>query len=184
MDIYEIIKSRRSIRAFKTDNISKDIIERILDAAIWAPSAMNGQNWKFYVLSGEKRDQFAKLLFPVFEATREKVLENYGPEGVELRRRLYSNAGGAPYVIVVYAEEGEWKRDLTGPGMACQNILLAAKAEGLGSLFMGAVKNVKDEVSRFLGENDGELLGAILIGYPDEDVEPKPRRDDRITWVD
>ena len=134
MDIYEVIKNRRSIRSFKKKPVKKSTLKKIMDAAIWAPSALNSQNWKFYVLTGESRDKFAKLLVPVFDQMESTIMRNYGPKAVEVRRKLYTNAGNAPVVIVVYIEEGNWDWDKTGPSMACQNILLAAQAEGIASL--------------------------------------------------
>ncbi|MCD6217299.1 nitroreductase [bacterium] len=180
MDIYTVIHNRRSIRAFKPDSIDDVVLNRIMDAALWAPSALNSQNWIFHVLTGKNRDGFAKLLTPVFEEMKDTILENYGSEAVEVRRKLYTNAGGAPVIIVVYVENGAWNWDKIGPGMACMNILLAAESERLGSLFMGAPIYVKEKVNEFLGVQDAELLGAILLGYPDEEVAPKPRLDNRI----
>jgi nitroreductase len=177
MNVYDAIHSRRSIRSFKSDPIDESVIERIMNSAIMAPSALNSQNWKFYVLTGESRDKFAKLLLPVFERMKDKILQQYGHEAVEVRRKLYTNAGGAPVVIVCYAEKGEWDWDPIGPAMACQNILLAAKSEGLGSLFIGSPKYEKESVNKLLNESDSILTGAILVGYPDENPSPKPRRD-------
>ena len=179
MNVYTAIKSRRSIREFKSDPIPDSTINRIMDAAIWAPSALNSQNWKFHVLTGEKRDQFAILLQPIFDQMKETIEKSYGPADVEIRRKLYMNAGGAPIIIVGYAEDA-WNWDLAGPAMACQNILLAATSEGLGSLFMGAVRYVKESVNEFLGEKDSFLLGAILLGYPKSIPEPRPRREGRV----
>ena len=177
MELYEAIKKRRAVREFKSDPINENVIARIMDAAIWAPSALNSQNWKFYVLTGEKRDKFAMLLKPVFEQMKDTIRKNYGERDVEIRRKLYTNVGGAPVVIVCYVEEGAWKSDKVGPSMACMNILLAATAEGLGSLFMGATHYVEDSINEFLGEKDKILLGAILIGYPESIPEPRPRRE-------
>lgn len=180
MDVYTAIYNRRSIRSFKPDSIDDDVINRIMDAAIRAPSALNAQNWKFYVLTGNSRDDFSKLLIPVFEKMKDTILQNYGHEAVEIRRKLYTNAGGAPVIIVAYVEEGTWDWDRTGPSMACMNIMLAAESEGLGSLFMGAPIYVKDTVNELLHEKAGDLLGAILLGYPDEEVEPKPRLENKV----
>ena len=181
MDIYDIIKSRRSIREFKSDTIDDPTLKRIMDAAMWAPSALNSQNWKFHVMTGEKRNRFAVLLKPIFDHMKDTIQKNYGPKDVEIRRKLYMNAGDAPVIIVCYAEDA-WNGDLVGPGMACQNILLAATREGLGSLFIGSVRYVKDSVNEFLGEKDLFLVGAILLGKPKLIPEPRPRRDGRVVW--
>ena len=184
MDLYKAIKTRRSVREFKSEPIPDDVLKRIVDSAMWAPSALNSQNWKFYVLTGDKRNGFAKLLQPIFDQMKETIEKNYGPKDVEIRRRLYMDAGGAPVIIVCYVEEGTWKSDVTDPSMACQNILLAATAEGLGSLFIGGVRHVKDSINKFLNEENLLLLGAILLGYPESIPEPRPRRQNQVIWLE
>ena len=57
MDIIEAIYKRKSIRGFKSDPVSKEILARILDAACRAPSAMNTQPWEFIVLTGDVLDR-------------------------------------------------------------------------------------------------------------------------------
>jgi nitroreductase len=182
LDIHNIIKSRRSTREFYPDPIDPSIIQRIMDSATWAPSPFNSQNWKFYVLTGNKRDQFAIRLQPVFDEMKDAILKTYGPKDVEIRRKLYQNAGDAPVIIVCYAEDA-WNGDLVGPSMACQNILLAAESEGLGSLFMGAARYVKDSINEMLGETELFLVGAILIGKPKVTAEPLPRKDGKVFFL-
>jgi nitroreductase len=57
MDLVEGIRQRRSIRAFTSKPVSKDIIKEILSATFWAPSAMNTQPWEFVVVMGKRLDQ-------------------------------------------------------------------------------------------------------------------------------
>jgi Nitroreductase len=52
MEFFDLVKNRRSIRKYKTQSVDKDDILKILDAANWAPSAMNWQPWEFIVVSG------------------------------------------------------------------------------------------------------------------------------------
>ena len=54
MELSEAIKGRRSVRRFRPDPVQRDVIERILELAQWAPSAMNRQDWRFIVVEGEK----------------------------------------------------------------------------------------------------------------------------------
>ena len=53
MDVYEAVTSRRSVRGFKDEPVSREILERVLDAASWAPSGSNIQPWNTYVITGE-----------------------------------------------------------------------------------------------------------------------------------
>ena len=57
---YQLLESRKSIRKFKHQDVSKEVIQRLLDAAMQAPSGKNRQNWLFYVVTGKKRDDYLK----------------------------------------------------------------------------------------------------------------------------
>jgi nitroreductase len=60
-EFYRLLQARRSIRKFKTDPLPRELVEKVLAAGFQAPSGKNRQNWRFYVLTGEKRDQYLKL---------------------------------------------------------------------------------------------------------------------------
>ena len=61
VDLHEAITERRSIRRFKPDPVPKEILERILEMAMWAPSGMNLQNWYFVVIGGKRKDALVDL---------------------------------------------------------------------------------------------------------------------------
>lgn len=71
MDIVEAIRTRRSIRAYKPDSVSKKVMEELLQAAIMAPSGSNTQPWKFYVVAGERKRQLDNLLLQCLDEGRE-----------------------------------------------------------------------------------------------------------------
>lgn len=56
--LYTLMRKRRSIRKYKPDAVPRKVLERILEAATWAPSGKNIQNWRFFVLQGQKRDEY------------------------------------------------------------------------------------------------------------------------------
>ena len=60
MNIYEVLKKRKSIRGYKPDPVSKEILQKIIEAAVRAPSAMNTQPWKLYVIAGDTLDKIKK----------------------------------------------------------------------------------------------------------------------------
>jgi nitroreductase len=105
--IHELFRTRRSIRKFKPDPIPNETLERITSAACWAPSAMDRQPWKFYVLTDEMRDRLATIHQPIFQQMEEAIRERYGEEGVDIRRRLYMNLGGAPVAVACFADKRE-----------------------------------------------------------------------------
>jgi nitroreductase len=125
MDFWQAVESRYSVRGFEAVDVSSETVDRILQAAIRAPSAGNRQPWHFYVV----RDLAAR---------QGLAAAAYGQEFI----------AGAPVVIVVCADPeqsaeryGQRGRDLycyQDTAVAAQNILLAAVASGLGSCWVGA----------------------------------------------
>ena len=96
MDLYQAIRERRSIRKYKPEPVPKDVILKVLEAANWAPSGMNLQQWKFYVLSGGKRDPITQL---------GRLTEKNYPPAASARTtgsvlRMGETYGGAPHIIV------------------------------------------------------------------------------------
>ena len=162
MDFSEAIKGRRSIRSFKKIEVSNDVVEKLIDAARWAPSAGNIQPWEFIVVRNS-----------------------------ETKAKLASAALGqtfvqeAPVVIVVCADEN---RALQGYGFrgkslfciqdtaaAAQNIHLAAYSLGLGTCWVGSFR--EDEVTEILQIPEGIRPVAIIpVGYPAESPAPPNRR--------
>ncbi len=61
MDLYEAIKGRRSVRKFKSTPVPKDLIEKIFEVSLWAPSGMNRQTWKFFVLAGGCKEELVSI---------------------------------------------------------------------------------------------------------------------------
>ena len=61
MDFYDVIKNRRSCRVFKPDPIPTDVLERIVEAALWAPSGKNRQNYRVFVVAGEKKEELVSI---------------------------------------------------------------------------------------------------------------------------
>ncbi len=187
MNIFELIRNRRSIRQFKPDPIPPDVLDRIMESAIWAPSAMNRQPWKFFILTDEMRDRLASLHQPLWENFKPALVERYGEEGAEKRRDLYHNFAGAPVAIVCFAEvsDGTEKMDIISASLACQNLVLAAWEEGIGSLMMTSSLAMKDEIAFLCGidQKKHEMVMVILLGATDETPDPPERRRKRIVHV-
>jgi len=187
VEIHELIKNRRSIRKFKPDPVPRDVLDRIMESAIWAPSAMNRQMWKFTVLQDEMRDRLAALHQQIFTVMEPKLRERYGDEGVELRRALYIDFARAPVAVACFTDTdgGSNKMDIVSVALACQNLVLAATGEGVASLIMGSSLQIEDEISILCGmdQSKSELAMIILLGYADETPEPPERRKNRVIYV-
>ncbi len=192
---YELLKSRKSIRKFKTMAPSKETIQRILEAAMHAPSGKNLQNWRFYVLQGKKRDEYLKLSQKSWLGLKEYLEKKLKPSLFQFTERFFFTLGDAPVVIVCYSLNDPQEKYNTSIGsvyMAVENMNLAALAEGLGSCTMGAPLEIRHEIDEFLGvtglqeykEKRLELLCAVVLGYPDHEPPKAPRQtDERIHWL-
>ena len=184
---YEIIKARKSIRKFKSTPIPKEKLDRILEAAMHAPSGKNLQNWRFYVLQGKKRDDYLKLSQKSWLGIKDNLEKKLKPSLLQFTERFFFTLGDAPVVIICYSLNDPQERYHTSIGsvyMAVENMNLAAVAEGLGSCTMGAPLEIRTEVDEFLGvtelqeykEKKLELLCALVLGYPDHEPPKAPRQ--------
>lgn len=173
----ETIANRHSVRQFTDTPLDEDLIKRILDAANQAPSAHNQQSWKFIVLKSGKKQQLANLV-----AQRAAAFPK--PSSAILRMAARSLAS-APVVIGVtntgslirhgrelfnIEPERSWDffrtMEIQSSAAAVENLLLAATSLGLGSVWLGILYLIKDDVLTFLGEEQGEFMAVIPVGYP------------------
>jgi nitroreductase len=172
MDIYELIKSRRSIRAYIPGKpVPPEMLDRILEAGLWAASGKNLQNWRFFVLTGEKRDEFVRLSQKSWLSIKDKLEKMLKPSLYKFTERFFFTLGDAPVVVIAFAEIGPEDQPQTQLGnvyMAVENMVLAAQAEGLGSCIMGAPLEVEADVKKFLGveREDWKLVCGLVMGYP------------------
>ncbi len=155
MDILELIKTRRSVRRFKNKDVSKEIIDNILEAGRWAPSGLNNQPWKFMVLVKEAKDSLA-------ECTK------------------YSDiVKGADKLIVVFFDKGDSynrDKDLMAIGACIQNMLISIHSKGLGACWLGEILNQKTRLHKLLKTPKNLELAAVLaLGFP-LDFPRGPRR--------
>ena len=190
MDTQESLLNRRSIRKYLKDPVPLETIREIMTVAIWAPSGGNSQPWRFYVATGDKRDQLVQAMIestgpdaPSVEAFEEMVLriEEEGrnaPDGIswyEMNEQTmnFARFGSirfyqAPVAIVVAKPQtGGSSLDI---GAAVENLLIAAQAEGLGTCWLGMPLMFKDKIREVLDIPGGEeLVTSISLGYPDND---------------
>ena len=166
MSIDEAIKGRRSVRTYKSDEISEDLIRDIIEAATFAPSAKNGQQWRFTVLTGESKDKFTDM---------------YRIELGKLNVDLGSSYGSctmmeeAPVVIVVWnTNERGWTTEVHSVSAAIQNLLLKAHSLGLGTCWIGDIFYTYEAIMDYF-RKPWKLLAAITVGWTDVTPGSRPR---------
>ncbi|MBS3957392.1 MAG: nitroreductase family protein [Clostridiales bacterium] len=189
MQLFEAIEKRHSVRAFRSDTVPREALEKIMRAAALAPSALNEQPWLFYVTSGETRRRVGEIM-----AQSTTHLEEYvdliGPERMSEAVRWYSELGNAPVVIVCAMPKaddpfGRLNKQIS-VGAAIQNVLLAATAIGLAACNITFAFWVRDELASHLGvPKDHEIVTIIALGYSaeHEPVSP-PHKSDIAEYLD
>lgn len=185
MDLYEAVRSRRSCRLFKNDPVPREALARAVEAATWAPSGKNRQNWRIFVVRGEARDRLAQVASRSFPFLEGSLRALYAEKVVEFTRSFFGNLGGAPVVLAFYVEasdEGPFV-DLQAGAAAIQNALLACVAEGLQGCWMTAPVRFKKEIDAILGVQGLDLVALVPVGYPARTPPTPPRREGRVTWV-
>jgi nitroreductase len=172
-----MIAGRHSVRQFQDRPVSPEAITRILEAANQAPSAHNQQSWRFIVLSGGKKAELARLVSA-------RSLDFPKPSSSILRMAARSITS-APAVIAVMntgdliahgtrlfnIEEGHSMdffrtMEIQSSAAAVENLLIAAASLGLGTVWLGVLYLIKEDVLSFLGRSTGEFMAVIPVGYP------------------
>jgi FMN reductase (NADPH) len=199
----ELLKSRRSIRAYKPDPIPDEYIQKIIEAARWAPSGGNSQPWEFIVIKKKElkdriADLFIKSLDSVREAelTREKEMRVPALVG-ETKGPGFKNAPvlillcGDPRVneafpLVVFQKYGH-EVFISNLASAFLCMQLAAKALGLGSQWVSAAGSfMEDDLNELLNIPKGvKIYDMMAVGYPAYQLGPRsPRKIDEMTHYD
>jgi nitroreductase len=187
MDLYEAIKNRRSHRMYTPEPVPRDVLERVFEAALWAPSGTNLQPWDITVLTGKPRDEFVALASLAADDIEPKLRELFDEETVAFVKHFFKNIGGAPHVvaITVWRDADPFTQEIhvQGGSALMQNLLLAAEAEGLGTCWMSGVLTREKELLKFLGMEDRHLLAITPIGYSAKTPPVVPRKDRPVRWL-
>ena len=190
-DAFEsLIKGRRSIRRYGPEPVDDAVLDSILEAATWAPSAHNRQPWRFVVLTeASQREALATRMGDLLRAAR--LADGDEPADVEAdATRSYNRIAGAAAAIVAfltledmdaYPDErrshAEEMMAVQGVAMAVQNILLAAHTHGLGACWMCAPLFCQEEVGAALGvPQHWRAQALITLGTPASRGKPANRR--------
>jgi len=161
MDLLNPIKGRRSVREFLDKEVGDDRINKILEAGRWAPSGLNNQPWRFFIV----RDR-------------------------ELKERLAKHTRygkvilGAPVGIAAFLDKSagyDRTKDLQAIGACIQNMLLMAHSLNLGACWLGEILNKKEKVAEILQvPEEFELMAVIAVGHPtaeERNSERKPLKE-------
>lgn len=186
----EWLKGRRSVRRFQRDPVPHDVLNRILEAATWAPSAHHRQPWRFAVLvSDPAKARLSEAMGAAFYADllADGITQQEASERVKRSRQRLQEA---PVGIIlcldtsigdIYPDpERQYIEHLMGAqgvAMAGQNLLLAAHSAGLGGVWLCSPLFAQQVVQAILDlPMTWQPMGLILLGYPAREPEQRPRK--------
>ncbi len=180
MDLHTAIKERRSCRNYLPDGLGKEIIEQLLEAAIWAPSPANNQPWEFIVITAP---ELKTKIFAEAETRRQILYEKSGWKW--LNRYEVGFLKEVPVILAVIGDPKKSGADmfLKNGGVAyqhacaaaIQNILLTAYSLGLGTLWFTLFE--KDALREILNiEPEKDPLALICVGKPAGEPFQTPRK--------
>lgn len=182
-EVLKVIANRRSIRKYKSEQISDEELKMIIEAGLQAPSGHNDQPWFFTVI------QNRELLKEISEKSKEELRKS----GIEWMVKMGENSAldllyGAPTAIAVAVKE-----DAISPnadeGAAIQNMLIAAESLGIGSCWIGLTASYFKEKENLkkLGIPEGYRGHYIVtLGYKEEGLNlsaPKRKNSDCIKFI-
>ena len=171
--VSDLIRSRRSTKRLLDTPVDQPVIERLLEAATWAPNHHLTEPWRFWVITGAARERFG-------EAMAAGDLNAHHDATPAQRETMRSSAIGkahrAPVIIAVAAVMAETNKnpdleEITATAAAIQNLLLQAEAEGLGSIWRTGRSAYEPEMAQFFGLTERDrILGFLYVGHPDPDA--------------
>ena len=191
MDFFDVVTTQRAIRRLKTDPIPDAALRQIMDAAICAPSGGNRQGWSFVVVRdpakrarlGELyREAWSELMkVPYYRDAASAPPDSPAGRMLASARHLGQHLGEAPVLILacIALDPGAQPTLTTGASIypAVQNIMLAARALGIGSCITTIHRFRDAQVKELLGiPSDVETAAPIPLGYPLGKFGRPPRR--------
>ncbi|MGD0158806.1 MAG: nitroreductase family protein [Candidatus Bathyarchaeia archaeon] len=174
MDVDEAIKGRRSVRKYTEKPVPMQAIREVLEAGTWAPSAKNGQQWRFTVLTGSSKKELTTL----FRNELEKLSTRIGIARMGSSFNSCRIMEEAPVLVFVWDSNEVTQMSessLQSVAAATENMLLKAYDKGLGSLWICDIYYASQALTKHLHKT-WKLVAAITLGWPAETPQPKSRK--------
>lgn len=184
------IENRRSIRKYQRDTVSRESIETIINAARLAPSAKNRQPWKYIAYVSKEKNKLLKVMEN--SLIREREQHNLLPDshqGLPDAFHTLKVMQTAPVIIIVMNTNGQCPFEMIDSdrrvteicdslsiGASVENMLLKATDLGLGTLWIANTCFAYNDLIDFIG-SEGQLVGAVALGYADEQPPSRPRKE-------
>jgi nitroreductase len=180
LTFFDVVRNQRAHRAFTADPVSDELVERVLEAATFAPSAENTQPWAFVVV----RDHAARARIGELTALAWETGRDYSRDRLpralfaDVDRGATGSVSAAPVLVVVCGDSSRCLESILGASVfpATQNLLLAAEAVGLGSALTTLPTAFGDELGELLSlPHHVRAMAVVPLGWPPRALGP-PRR--------
>ena len=185
MDVFEAIYQRHSVSRVKAEPVPRELIERLLQAAVQSPNHHKVRPWRFVVLQNSAREKLGQVMAQSLQARKpEATADDVQKERLKPLR--------APVLIAVAVDKPAIPKvqeieNVAAVAAAIQNLLLAAHDLGLGAMWRTGPAATDPHVKAFLGfAPDQHLIGLVYVGYPEASTPPpqRPSFEDRTLWLD
>lgn len=170
LTLLEGIEKRRSVRSYQDKPVSNDLIRKILNFGILAPSAKNKQPWNFIVIQDNKelKDKIADLMIE-----KAHLSNKIDPTIIATANTIKE----APVLILVFNKfkEEHFLSNTLSIGACIENMLLAATYFQIGSLWIGNTYIAENEIRTMFNKKEMSLAAAVALGYSFETPNARPR---------
>lgn len=181
MEVLDAIRTRRSMGKVRNERPPRQLIERLIEAAGWAPNHFMTQPWRFFVLAGPAREELGQVMARALKARLEKQGKTATQEQLAGEQ---SRALRAPVVIVVAVEPSTTEpraievEEITSGAAAVQNLLLAAHGLGLAAYWRTGDAAYDPLVKEHFGLSPrAHIIAFVHVGYPDGELPAAKPRD-------
>ncbi len=183
MDVFEAIRTRRTVHEFAPDCPPRGLVEQMLEAATWAPNFWETEPWRFHVYAGAAREElgevFAQARLESFVRKGQDPTTPANKARVRMERKVPSQAPVCIAAICIPQDDRpnvEPIEELEACATALQNLMLAAHALGLATKWQTAGSTDKPVIrAHYSLRPQDTLLGFIMAGYPVKVPKPHPR---------
>ena len=168
MELTDVMEKRRSIRMYKGDKISDDILKKAINYGILAPSAHNRQPWKVRIATTEEKNAISAALY---EKTKD-IPGHTGPHTADIIKEV-------PSLLVIFIDnqiKENREHDIISIGAFIEHIILYLTDLGLGTLWVANTDNIKEEIKKICN-TELECVSCIGVGEKNQDPKPRPRKD-------
>ena len=206
MDVFEAIKKRRSIRSFLDDPVPDEDINRIIDAATWAPSGSDSQPWEFLIVKDDKKKkELAKVVKSKMDGIiKEEIKDDKEKQLLRSYAKYFTFFYRAPIVIIVYGqEENAGFREIINKyrskdqaikstsfvqsmSAAVENLILAAESLGYGTCWMTGPLIAKNELKKAVNmELSKSIIAIIPLGKPKviPEAPKRKKKEDTVKYI-